>query len=103
MASIKQSYEFGWVESSKITYILTVPAIWSDSARNLMIQAAERAGYGSHRVNFNFVSEPEAAAAYTLKVVQPNNLKLGDTFIICDAGGGTGESDPLGRMEAYDS
>jgi len=89
-ASIKQSYKFQWVESSKINYILTVPAIWNDSAKNLMVQAAEAAGYGTHRVDFNLISEPEAAAAYTLKVVQPNNLNLGDTFIICDAGGGTG-------------
>jgi len=92
VASIKQSYEFQWVENTKINYVLTIPAIWSDSAKNLMVQAAESAGYGTHRVNFNFISEPEAAAAYTLKVVQPNNLNKGDTFIICDAGGGTGRN-----------
>jgi len=89
-ASIKQSDKFQWVKSSKINYILTVPATWNDSAKNLMVQAAEAAGYGTHRVDFNFISESDAAAAYTLKVVQPNNLNLGDTFIICDAGGGTG-------------
>ena len=34
------------------------------------------------------MTEPEAAAAYCLHS-SPNNLKEGDSFIICDAGGGT--------------
>jgi hypothetical protein len=74
--SIKRTYESQWVEDSKISYVLTVPAIWSDSAKNLMIQAAQRAGYGIHRVDFDLISEPEAAAAYTLKAIQPNSLRV---------------------------
>jgi hypothetical protein len=74
--SIKRTYESQWVEDSKISYVLTVPAIWSDSAKNLMIQAAQRAGYGTHRVDFDLISEPEAAAAYTLKAIQPNHLRV---------------------------
>jgi len=35
------------------------------------------------------ISEPEAAAVYTLKAIQPNNLSVGDSFVVCDAGGGT--------------
>ncbi|KAI9055847.1 hypothetical protein LZ554_000786 [Drepanopeziza brunnea f. sp. 'monogermtubi'] len=35
------------------------------------------------------ISEPEAAAVYTLKAIQPNHLSAGDNFIVCDAGGGT--------------
>ncbi|KAF8247963.1 hypothetical protein K440DRAFT_583997 [Wilcoxina mikolae CBS 423.85] len=53
-----------------------------------MVQAVHAAGFGTHRVDFHLVSEPEAAAAYCLKKIQPNDLKRGDTFIICDAGGG---------------
>jgi hypothetical protein len=41
-----------------------------------MVQAAQKAGFGSHRVNFNLVSEPESAAAYTLKAIQPNDLNV---------------------------
>lgn len=37
------------------------------------------------------ISEPEAAAVYTLKAIQPNHLNIGDNFIVCDAGGGTVE------------
>ncbi|KAF8544623.1 hypothetical protein BDD12DRAFT_723315 [Trichophaea hybrida] len=87
--SIERTYDAEWVRESKIEYVLTVPAIWSDSAKSRMVQAAKEAGFGTHRVDFNLVSEPEAAAAYALKVIQPHNLSCGDTFVICDAGGGT--------------
>lgn len=89
VASIERTYKKQWVGESTIDYILTVPAIWSDSAKNIMIQAAEAAGFGAHRNGFHLISEPEAAAAYTLKAIQPNNLNQGDTFVVCDAGGGT--------------
>ena len=35
------------------------------------------------------ISEPEAAALYALNALDPHGLKIGDTFMICDAGGGT--------------
>ncbi|KAF8243757.1 actin-like ATPase domain-containing protein [Wilcoxina mikolae CBS 423.85] len=88
-ASMERTYDAQWVRSSTTEYVLTVPAIWSDAAKALMIDAAEAAGFGTHRENFNFIGEPESAAAYTLRAIQPNHLKVGDTFVICDAGGGT--------------
>jgi molecular chaperone DnaK (HSP70) len=73
-ASIKRTYGAQLVRDSTVEYVLTIPAIWSDSAKALMVQAAESAGFGSHRDDFNLVSEPESAAAYTLKTIQLNNL-----------------------------
>lgn len=35
------------------------------------------------------ISEPEAAAVYALNALEPHCIKTGDTFTICDAGGGT--------------
>ena len=35
------------------------------------------------------ISEPEAAAMYTLPMMDPHIIRTGDTFIVCDAGGGT--------------
>jgi molecular chaperone DnaK (HSP70) len=35
------------------------------------------------------VSEPEAAAVYALDAMDPHDIKIGDTFVLCDAGGGT--------------
>jgi molecular chaperone DnaK (HSP70) len=74
-SSIERTYDTRFVYDSTVEYVLTIPAIWSDSAKSLMVQAAESAGFGSHRDDFNLVSEAESAAAYTLKAIQPNNLK----------------------------
>lgn len=87
--NIENTYHREFVEESKVEYVITIPAIWSDSAKALMVGAAQKAGYGQHRVDFHLLSEPEAAAAHTLKVIQPHDFKADDTFIICDAGGGT--------------
>ncbi|KAI5856586.1 hypothetical protein BZA05DRAFT_204555 [Tricharina praecox] len=74
---------------SKVEWVLTVPAIWSDSAKDLMIQAARKAGFGERGMDFELISEPECGATYALNVIQSNNLSLGDAFVLCDAGGGT--------------
>ncbi|TGZ81553.1 actin-like ATPase domain-containing protein [Ascodesmis nigricans] len=86
---ISASYDKDFVAQSKIEYILTIPAIWTDQAKALVVQAARKAKMGTHRVNFHLVSEPEAAAAYTFRVIQPHNLKVGESIVVCDAGGGT--------------
>lgn len=70
---------------TKVEFVLTVPAVWSDSAKNATLQAAERAGMGNIH-ELKLISEPEAAAVYTLKAIQPNHLNIGDNFIVCDAG-----------------
>jgi len=76
LESIRRTYDFGWVNEAKVSYVLTVPAIWTDAAKNQMVLAAEAAGFGTHRVGFHLVSEPEAAAAHTLKTVPTHNLKV---------------------------
>ena len=76
LASIEGAYGSEWTRSTRKEYVLTVPAIWSDAAKSLMVQAAQDAGFGVHRVDFNLISEPEAAAAYTLRAIQPNNLEV---------------------------
>ena len=35
------------------------------------------------------VSEPEAAAIYALADMDPLDLRIGDIYVLCDAGGGT--------------
>lgn len=37
----------------------------------------------------NIISEPEAAAIYALDAMDPHDIKINDTFVLCDAGGGT--------------
>jgi hypothetical protein len=75
-ASIGGTYGSGIVRDSPVEYILTIPAIWADSAKDQMVQAAERAGFGKHRDDFNLIGEPESAAVYALKEIKPNFLKV---------------------------
>lgn len=73
---IGNSYHSDFVARSNIEYIVTVPAVWSDSAKDKMVRALEAAGYGKHRDDFNLISESEAAAAYTFKAIQTQSLKV---------------------------
>jgi molecular chaperone DnaK (HSP70) len=75
-----------FVQTTDTQWVLTVPAIWSDAAKNATLTAARRAGMGPQ---LTLISEPEAAAVYTLQAIQPNHLKVGDNIVVCDAGGGT--------------
>ncbi|KAK7426780.1 hypothetical protein QQZ08_006680 [Neonectria magnoliae] len=69
-------------------FVVTVPAIWSPAAKQSTERAAAIAGFcGNQRIQL--ISEPEAAALYTLKNLSPSTLKVGRKFIVCDAGGGT--------------
>jgi hypothetical protein len=75
-------------ESTPIEYVLTVPAVWSDKARALTLEAAMRAGLGGTS-GLRLITEPEGAAEYALRSLGPGSLKMGDCFTVCDAGGGT--------------
>ncbi|RPB17681.1 actin-like ATPase domain-containing protein [Morchella conica CCBAS932] len=85
MGVLVKRYSQKFVDDTPIEYILTIPALWSDRARNLTFECAKKAGM----TRISCISEPEAAAIYTLSAIQPNNLRLGDNFVVCDAGGGT--------------
>ncbi|KAI9888220.1 MAG: hypothetical protein M1814_000956 [Vezdaea aestivalis] len=88
MDFLTRRYGESFMSITKVEFVLTVPAVWSDAAKNATLQAAEKAGMGN-RHELRLISEPEAAAVYTLKAIQPNHLKVGDNFVVCDAGGGT--------------
>ncbi|KAL8786640.1 MAG: hypothetical protein Q9213_002669 [Squamulea squamosa] len=74
--------------STPIVFVITVPAIWSDRAKAAMRRCAEQAGMGTGS-GIHMVTEPEAAATYALQALDPHSTKIGDTFVLCDAGGGT--------------
>ncbi|KAL7266521.1 hypothetical protein RUND412_010931, partial [Rhizina undulata] len=86
MSVIKRRFHSEFIRSTKTEYVLTVPAVWSDSAKALTVQAARNMGFGEHEVDFNLIGEPEAAAAYTLREIEKETLKAGDTFVVCDGG-----------------
>lgn len=72
--------------------VITVPAIWKDYARARMREAAIKAGILNMRfagvTTLAFAPEPEAAALSTL-CQRGRDLRTGDVYVICDAGGGT--------------
>ncbi|KAJ5949847.1 hypothetical protein N7454_001431 [Penicillium verhagenii] len=77
----------GLMDTLDVKYILTIPGVWSDKGKDLTMQAACLAGIP--RSDLSLLSEPEAAAVYAIRTIQPNSMAKGDCFIVCDAGGGT--------------
>jgi molecular chaperone DnaK (HSP70) len=83
--------------SLPITLVVTVPAIWSDAAKDRTLRAVNLAGFSEQGLpNLKRIittTEPEAAALYTLQSmrggVQDDHFEVGDGFIVCDMGGGT--------------
>lgn len=66
--------------------------MWSDRAKATMREAAIKAGLieeNDHRDRLMLISEPEAAALYCEKKCEQFDLRHGDKFMICDAGGKT--------------
>ena len=51
-------------------------------------KCAEKAGMGNAST-LHIISEPEAAAMYALHAMDPHGIVVGDSFVLCDAGGGT--------------
>ncbi|KAF9159923.1 Heat shock 70 kDa protein 12A [Actinomortierella ambigua] len=88
---IEQQLGGRWTREN-FRYYLTVPAMWSDKAKHIMRWAAIRANLireDDHPDRLVLVSEPEAAAVHCERTCKEYNLKHGDKFLICDAGGGT--------------
>ncbi|XMA20046.1 hypothetical protein WAI453_012837 [Rhynchosporium graminicola] len=67
-------------------YIVTVPALWDHAEQEKTRQCAERAGMGSG-AQLQIISEPEAACIFAIQ--NKISMKVNETFVICDAGGGT--------------
>ncbi|KAF2194329.1 hypothetical protein K469DRAFT_548682, partial [Zopfia rhizophila CBS 207.26] len=77
-----------FIDSTPMESILTVPAVWSDKAKNDTLQCAVKAGFGD--VNkIRLIAEPEAAAVYTFHQLPEFSVQRGHVFITVDAGGGT--------------
>jgi len=81
----KEELTFHWV--------ITVPAIWDTKSKQIMINAADKAGLfakDDDPSNF-FALEPEAASIYYHNSPNASNdLKdFNEPFILCDIGGGT--------------
>ncbi|XP_062615747.1 heat shock 70 kDa protein 12A-like isoform X1 [Saccostrea cucullata] len=83
------------IEESDITWVLTVPAIWSDPSKQFMREAAGKVGIADDKLMIAL--EPEAASLYCMHLpVQRGGenttfgvFKPGAKYMVVDAGGGT--------------
>jgi molecular chaperone DnaK (HSP70) len=84
------------VDKKRLSYVVTVPSMWSDEAKNTMAVAIRRAGI----VELNpgetlddrviFITEAEAAALYCQEFFKKEfKITKDQRFMICDCGGGT--------------
>ncbi|KAM0225621.1 hypothetical protein ACHAQD_000579 [Fusarium lateritium] len=92
--SIRRSVGAELLQKSRFHVVVTLPAIWPPYAQQRMKQAARVSGILDARscgeTTLRFISEPEAAALATIKdLSKRSTIKVGDTMVICDAGGGT--------------
>lgn len=94
------------INESDIIWKLTVPAIWRNKSKQIMINAAQKAGIFDNKDNpaFFFSLEPEAAAC---NYVLDNNadeeaIMPGNKYIVCDIGGGTVDISTHQRIKNYD-
>jgi len=81
-------------ESNRIRWVLTIPAIWDERNKYIMMKAAEKAGIvNENNKTLFFALEPEAASYYCLKekdlLINEDIFKK--PYIICDLGGGTAD------------
>ncbi|ENH65841.1 Heat shock 70 kDa protein 12A [Fusarium oxysporum f. sp. cubense race 1] len=87
ISEISNKFSKDYVDLCHKEYVLSahlVPAVWSDAAKDATLKAAEMAGLSP----VHLIKEPEAAALWTAKKMD-RRLNKNDTFIVCDAGGGT--------------
>ncbi|KAI0125684.1 hypothetical protein BJ170DRAFT_684939 [Xylariales sp. AK1849] len=85
LKEIEKGYLPDFIRNFAKQYVLTVPAVWSDKAKDMTLRAARNAGISP----VDMITEPEAAALFTLQSMKDKGLKDGDAIVICDAGGGT--------------
>ncbi|XP_052780048.1 heat shock 70 kDa protein 12A-like isoform X2 [Mya arenaria] len=85
----------GVINPAEIVWVLTVPAIWDDGAKQFMREAAVEAGIPAEKLTIAL--EPESASIYCRNLQLERSggehtlstLKSGTKFLVVDAGGGT--------------
>ena len=81
--------------TEKIKWVVTVPAIWNEHQKSIMMESCLGAGLITRNTDKSlfFALEPEAASLYCSmnKEIDQNYFQKGEYYIVCDLGGGTGD------------
>lgn len=97
------------IDEMDIHWVLTVPAIWSDGAKQFMREAAQKAGIETN--NLSIALEPEAASVYckylpshqlTQEKMSKSMFRKGSKYMVVDLGGGTADI-TVHKVESDDS
>ncbi|XP_053396353.1 heat shock 70 kDa protein 12B-like [Mercenaria mercenaria] len=84
------------IKEDEIQWVLTVPAIWNDAAKQFMREAAQEAGILEDKLSIAL--EPEAASLFCRHLpveklssdkTTLSTFEVGKKYIVLDAGGGT--------------
>ena len=82
-------------QTEKIKWVVTVPAIWNEHQKSVMMESCIGAGLVNDRTDKSlfFALEPEAASLYCSinKEIDRKYFNKGEYYIVCDLGGGTGD------------
>jgi hypothetical protein len=88
---LEAQYGRNLLASMRKELVVTVPAVWSERAKEQTMRAVSRAQFNAEKLSL--VTEPEAAAIYTLKNMMEGagqaDMQLGDIIVLTDCGGGT--------------
>ncbi|WAR31337.1 HS12B-like protein [Mya arenaria] len=82
----------GEVSMENVTFVITVPAIWDDNAKQFMREAATEAGIDTSKLKFAL--EPEAASIWCESHSAEASIALAGTgtrYMVVDLGGGTAD------------
>lgn len=83
------------IDEKKIKWVVTVPAIWGNFEKSIMLEACENLGLINKNQDESlfFALEPEAASIYCSRNgdIKKDFICDGKYYIICDLGGGTGD------------
>ncbi|XP_060602713.1 heat shock 70 kDa protein 12B-like [Ruditapes philippinarum] len=80
------------IEDKDIQYVITVPALWNDKAKQFMREAAEKAGIAKTQLKLSF--EPEAASVWCQTIstdIKKSLTRSGKQYMVIDLGGGTAD------------
>ena len=82
-------------KTEKIKWVVTVPAIWDEHQKSVMMESCIGAGLINENTDKSlfFALEPEAASLYCSinKEIDRDYFNKGEYYIVCDLGGGTGD------------
>ena len=88
---LEDEYKYNEI-SDKIRWVLTIPAIWDEKSKDVMMKAAEKSGIVSEKNRHLFFAlEPEAASYYCAKELPVEEDSFIYPYIVCDLGAGTGD------------